>query len=329
MVIKDIYYNRDYCKLYEKSEDGTLESFVLDCEYGTVEHLFIKRKIHSEGVSGYFDIITPYGYGGPIITDCKDKKLLIAEFKKSFSEYCRENNIVSEFIRFHPIYENAPDFTEVYDTQYSRHTVGTNLKDFDDPVRAEFAKSLRKELRRAVEAGVTCQVIRGPKELNTFRRLYEETMDRNKAAGYYYFGDDYWDAIVERLGDNVLELQLVYQDEVIASEIYFIQGKYMHAHLLGGSEKMLELNAGVMLEATAARWGRDNGYEYIHHGGGRTSADDDSLFLYKMKYGKNTRFDFYVGKKVWNQEVYDLLVSERIKEKGEPEDKNFFPAYRA
>lgn len=68
---------------------------------------------------------------------------------KKFTKYCIDNYIVSEFIRFHPIFENALDFKGIYDVAYSRHTVGTNLKDYDDPVQAEFSKSLRREIRKA------------------------------------------------------------------------------------------------------------------------------------------------------------------------------------
>ena len=103
----------------------------------------------------------------------------------------------------------------------------------------------------------------------------------------------------------MLEIQLIYENEIIASEMYFIEGDLMHAHLLGSSQKMLDLDAGALLEATAARWGHEHGYRYIHHGGGRTSAEDDSLYTYKKKYGKNTEFDFYVGKKIWDREKYD------------------------
>ena len=127
-MMKDIYYNPEYCKLYEKIEDGTVETFTCESEAGKIEHLFIKRKIHSDTVDGYFDIITPYGYGGPLIIDCRNKESLLAEFGKSFSAYCEQNRIVSEFIRFHPISQNALDFTGIYDVEYSRHTVGTNIR---------------------------------------------------------------------------------------------------------------------------------------------------------------------------------------------------------
>lgn len=326
---KDIYYNEYYGKLYEDTENGKLEKFEVVSEYGKIEHIFIKRKIEIGDDNNWYDIVTPYGYGGPIITECKNKEKLLDQFTENFTEYCANNNIVSEFIRFHPIFENALDFQNIYDVTYSRHTVGTNLKDYDDPVQAEFSKSLRKEIRKAEKNGVTVKTILGPQDLSVFKKLYEETMDRNGAEDYYYFPDSYYEYILKYLNKFVLEIQLIYEDEIIASEMYFIEGDLMHAHLLGSNQKMLDLNAGALLEATAARWGHEHGYRYIHHGGGRTSAEDDSLYTYKKKYGKNTEFDFYVGKKIWNKEKYDELVSLREKELNHKIDSEYFPKYRA
>lgn len=326
---KDIYYNQYYGKLYENIEHGKLQKFEIDSAYGKVEHIFIKRQIPISAGEQYYDIVTPYGYGGPIIIEYKDKEKLLAQFETSFTQYCAENNIVSEFIRFHPIFENALDFQDIYDVVYSRHTVGTNLKDYEDPVQAEFSKSIRREIRKAEKNGVTAKTILEPKDLSAFKKLYEETMDRNEADAYYYFPDSYYEYIIKYLGKSVLEIQLFFENEIIASEMYFIEGDLMHAHLLGSSQKMLDLDAGALLEATAARWGHEHGYRYIHHGGGRTSSEDDPLYTYKKKYGKNTEFDFYVGKKIWDREKYDELVAEKEEKLKHKIDSVFFPKYRA
>lgn len=176
---------------------------------------------------------------------------------------------------------------------------------------------------------MTVRTILEPKDLSVFKKLYEETMDRNEADAYYYFPDSYYEYIIKYLGKSVLEIQLIYENKIIASEMYFIEGDLMHAHLLGSSQKMLDLDAGALLEATAARWGHEHGYRYIHHGGGRTSAEDDSLYTYKKKYGKNTEFDFYVGKKIWDREKYDELVAKREGELNHKIDSDYFPKYRA
>ena len=104
-------------------------------------------------------------------------------------------------------------------------------------------------------------------------------------------------------------------DKMCIRDRYFTAGNILHAHLLGSSKKMLELNAGGLLEAAAAKWGKEHGFRYIHHGGGRSSDPNDALFQYKKKFGKNTEFDFYIGKKIWNKDVYDMLVEMCIRDR--------------
>lgn len=325
----DIYYLPGYGKLCETMEEGEFKVFEYKSDAGHMVNMYIKRPVPWI-INGeqYYDIVTPYGYGGPIILEAVDRDALKHEYSTTFQKHCEKEKIVSEFIRFHPIFQNYKDVDESYNVIYSRQTVGTNLRDFDDPVQKEFAKSLRRDNRKATEKGVTVSIHESPKNLNVFRKLYEETMDRNHADAMYYFPDDYYRLLETELNPYILEIQLNYEGEIIASEMYFTAGDVLHAHLLGSNDKMLELAAGGLLEAAAANWGKEHGYRFIHHGGGRTSDPEDPLFRYKKKFGKNTEFEFYVGKKIWNQNVYDALVEKRLKQ-GIIEDDGFFPRYRA
>ncbi|NLM45162.1 MAG: GNAT family N-acetyltransferase, partial [Clostridiales bacterium] len=117
----DIYFEPDYGKLYEKMENGKCEIFEYTCELGTVYHMFIKREIETKvDDTVWYDLITPYGYGGPIIKRCEAGKenALVNEFGHAFAQYCKENNIVSEFIRFHPVIKNSELFKDIYDVIY-------------------------------------------------------------------------------------------------------------------------------------------------------------------------------------------------------------------
>lgn len=324
----DIYFEPEYGKLCELVDEGRCCAFLLETENGKIRNQFIKRQApYLIDGEKYYDIVTPYGYGGPVILEAADKEKLLAEYRERFGQYCKAEHIVCEFIRYHPIFRNFEDFGTVYDNSYSRHTVGTDLQSFEDPVQSEFGKSARREVRKAEKAGVTCTIHPHPDSLDDFRRLYEETMDRNGAPAMYYFPDGYYYALTHELRRWVLEIRAELAGEILASEIYFISGGLMHAHLLGSSHKLLEIGGGAILEAAAARWGRENGYRYIHHGGGRTSDPDDPLYLYKKKFGKHTEFDFYIGKKIWDPEMYDRIVALRLAD-GEIQNPAFFPVYR-
>ncbi|NBI07991.1 GNAT family N-acetyltransferase [Senegalia massiliensis] len=333
MKYNDVYFTKKYGKLYEKIENGTLEIFEYNSKMGSIKNIFLKREIpiNTNGEK-YYDLITPYGYGGPIIVSCNDeskKDELIKGYYKEFKKFCFKNNVVSEFIRFHPINNNAKDFMEIYEVEYLRKTIGTNLKNYDDPIKSEFKKGCRKEIRRAFNKGVLYKIKKSPTNLDTFKKLYYETMDRNNAVDYYYFDDQYFDDILIHFKDELLLVELIYENKIIASEIYLISSGLIHAHLLGSLDEYLYLSAGCILEYATALWGKENNYDYIHHGGGRTNAEADKLLKNKRKFGKNTEFDFYVGKKIWNKNKYKELVEIRRREKEFNTNNSFFPLYRA
>ncbi|MCR5304340.1 MAG: aminoacyltransferase, partial [Lachnospiraceae bacterium] len=254
------------------------------------------------------------------------RKALSAAFGQAFSEYCRGNNIVSEFIRFDPVTENALDFREVYGAEYNRHTLITDLRG-DDPVAAEFTKSCRKNVRKAMRAGVSFETVTGPGDLKVFKDIYYDTMDRDRAADYYYFGDDYFSRLSGILGDELLMITAYFEGKAIASGIYFIDMDNMtlHVHLSGTLKEYLYLSPAYVLRYALALWGKENGFSMIHHGGGTSSSPEDPLFLFKKQFSGDRFLDFYIGRKIWNPEMYESLC-ERV---GVPEGTGFFPAYRA
>ena len=323
--MKDIYFDENYGKLYEKVEHGEAVVFKCETQNGTIINQFIKREIPLKlDGNTYFDIVTPYGYGGPYIENVINKEDLLKDYEKEFTKYCLDNNIVAEFVRFHPLFDNAKDVDSIYHPFYNRHTLGTNLKDFDDPIREEFSKSCRKHIRSKLNMGMSFRVTNNPTNFDTFKKCYYSTMERNEATDYYYFDDDYFNKIHEFYGPNTILVETIYNDETIAAGLYYICNKIIHIHLSGTLKEYLHLSPAYILRYGVATWGKENGYEMIHHGGGRSSSEEDNLYLFKEQFAKKTKFDFYLGKKVWNQEIYDRLCIEA----GVLNDEEYFPAYR-
>jgi hypothetical protein len=314
--------------LYEKIEGGKCEVFEYKNVLGTVRHMFIKREIRTRIDSRvYYDLVTPYGYGGPLIINCVEgkQKELVQSFMSAFQDYCEENNVISEFVRFHPIFKNARYFGDYYNAEHVRNTIGTNLKDYSDPVLCEFSKSCRRNIRDALKRGITFEIIENPESLYDFKEIYYSTMQRNNAVEYYYFDDEYFENCVKLLGRNIVLVKAIYQNTTIAMGLYFQYNKLIHIHLSGTLSAFLHLSPAYVLRYAITLWGKEHGYELIHHGGGRTDSCDDSLYLFKKQFGKNTELEFWVGKKIWNDEAYSVLCDAV----GVDHDTSYFPAYRA
>ena len=246
----DIYFDENYGKLYEYTEDGKTEVYEYKDENGTISNQFVKRKIPIKiGEKEYFDIVTPYGYGGPIIKNCIEgkKEELIKAYIKEFQNYCDKNSIVSEFVRFHPLVNNVNDFKEVYNAKYMRKTLGTNLKEFDEPVNSEFSKSCRKNIRQAINKGITYKITKAPENIHNFKEIYYSTMDRNNATDYYYFQDEYFEKVLKYFKENVLLVEAIFEEKTIACGLYFIYNKTIHLHLSGTFCEFLYLSPAYIL----------------------------------------------------------------------------------
>lgn len=326
MAIADIYFDTRYAELCAMAEEGEVCEFKCEETYGIVTYLFLKRPINLNGeFAGWYDIVSPYGYGGPIIQcceeNCKDK--LVKVFAEKFGVYCKNNNIVSEFIRFHPILNNARDFKQVYEVIYSRKTVGTNLEEYD--IAQECSKSCRKHIRQILNKGITYKVTYSPEDLQGFKEIYYSTMDRNEASEYYYFDDEYFDKCEEYFKESLLTVEAIYENKVIAMNLCFVSEDTIHIHLSGTLSEYLYLSPAYILRYALLEWGKDHGIKRIHHGGGRSSAQDDSLYRFKKQFGVHTEYDFYIGKCIRNADVYKKLCEES----GKPINSEYFPAYRA
>ena len=220
--MKDIYFDKNYGKLYEKADNGKAQIFEFENEYGKISNQFLIREI-PEKIDGktYYDLITPYGYGGPIIENLTgNKEKLISEFENEFSKYAKENNIVSEFVRFHPIIKNYEDFGKMYNSIYMRKTLGTNIEKYDDPVQAEFSKSSRKTIRQILKQGVTYRIIENPENLDEFKRIYYLNMERKSAEEYYFFDDNYFNLILKNFKNNIILAQSIYENYSIRIIFY-------------------------------------------------------------------------------------------------------------
>ena len=323
--VVDIYFDDNYGKLYEKIEKGKAMKFEFNSSNGKITNQFLIREIPEKiNEKTYYDIVTPYGYGGPIIEKIDgNKETLINEYEEAFSKYCGENNIVSEFIRFHPIVKNYEDFEKIYNPNYLRKTLITKLNE-EDVIQKQFGKSCRKNIRQAINKGITYKVTEAPDNIGTFKDIYYSTMDRNNATDYYYFDDEYFANILKYFKNNVILVEAIFEGKTIAAGLYFVYKNIIHIHLSGTLTEYLYLSPAYILRYAVTLWGIEKGYEYIHHGGGRSNSPEDTLYLFKKSFSKLYDVDFYIGKKIWDKDVY----AELCKMKNIDEDDGFFPAYR-
>ncbi|MGL4402165.1 MAG: lipid II:glycine glycyltransferase FemX [Fusobacteriaceae bacterium] len=324
----DIYFKEEYGKIYELNGEGKLGTFKIDGENGSVIYNFLKREIpiKLEGNS-YYDIITPYGYGGPLFSDYSDEKALEKlknQFGIEFSQYCTDENIVSEFVRFHPIIKNH-EFVEAYmDVIYNRDTICIEIAGEDEgKIWESFTCKCRNNLHKAFRNNITVEI---RQDIDIFYEIYLKTMERNCATSYYYFSKEFFRNTMELLGDGAKIFLASHEGKIVSGILVIHGGEYVHNHFSGTDPEYRDLGANNMLIFEAAKWGGRNGKRYFHLGGGCTD-NSDSLYRYKSTFTKNDPYKFYTGQKIHNTEIYQKLVEEREKIEG-IENRDYFPLYR-
>lgn len=324
----DIYFLPEYGFLNEQIEGGKVQVYDFACDYGHIRSVFIKRPVPVllEGEQ-FYDAITPYGYGGPLVMEAEDRGKLLEAYRESYISYCRENRIVDEFVRFHPLAENALDFGNLYETIFNRHTVAVDLMD-DDYSRTQFTPDCRNMIRKAAKKGVRVEIDEECLHLEDFIRLYYGTMDKNGASDYYYFEKSYFDGLRAIEGCSLILINAYVEERMISSAMFMLCGSSMHYHLSSTDRSYYSYASNNAILSSAVEYGREHGLGWLHLGGGLSSDEKDSLFKFKRSFGrmeKNLK-DFYIGKAVFLPDIYSQLCLS-VQNPGSMQS-GFFPAYR-
>lgn len=302
--LQDIYYTADYYKLYEQNGDGKAKLFVYKEKSSIAIYPFMLNEIDKYDLNEkYYDIESAYGYGGPITNNYD--KVFLTNFENAFLKYCIENNIVAEFVRFHPLIKNEDIFNKDINISHNRTTIYLDLTKGIDRIWNDDIKSKnRNMIRKAQKNGLVVEI---SDDYEIFRKIYYETMNKVRASDYYYFNEKYYKEIEKN--NNYFLLNVKKDNTIIASAIFVKYGIYFHYHLAGSLKKYLEFAPNNLLIWEAIKLACDSDAKVFHLGGGLSSSADDNLFKFKSSFSKNTA-NFYIGKRIHNKYVYDYLISE-------------------
>lgn len=272
------------------------------------------------------DLITPYGYGGPVTAGARPP---VASFAAAYGEWCRGRGAVSTFVLFHPLYANH-ELGFGFEVQPLAGTIAWDLAAREDaePAGALLAgmhRHHRRMVRRALNDGAEVRTqVCAPGDaggLAGFRDLYEETMRRADADPFYLFGDAYWASLAD--GVPMVLVEVWRGDERLAAVLGLTGAPWLHYHLGASSETGRGLGASHLAIYSLARWGQEQGYTRLHLGGG-VGGKRDSLLLYKERFAPGGEVAAAIGKAVHDPERYRSLTGQ-----AEISYEGFFPAYRA
>lgn len=316
----DVQYMCNYLKLFADYEQGEALLCIYEDENGLVYYPFIKKSIDN---TKYFDITGPYGYGGPLYKVIKSKCELARGFREEFDKYCNENNIISEFIRFHPMLDNHKYLQNHLEVLEIKKIVYVDLTKSEEEIFASYKSSNRRCIKQAIRENV--EVFKDNNSFEDFKKIYEDTMDRNSATDYYYFNDSFFKTINSTMGNNIDYYYSKREDKVIATELVLYSRDFAHSYLGGTLRDFFQYKPNHLLCHEVILDCKRRGMKYYILGGGYYPKD--GIFNYKLTYNPTGIRSYYVGKKIHNNSIYENLVKEIFKE-DEMENVNYFPLYR-
>lgn len=323
------FYKIEILKLYRK-KDNRLMYFLFTLDGKPIIIMpFILNDISVLGKkTPYQDIQSPFGYSGPLFKQgIKDS--LVIEFWKVVDQCYKDNNVVSEFIRF--------SLNNNY-RHYSGALINTlkNIKgyilDGDEAQWKGFKPKVRKNYHKAEKNRLTFNMYHKnitKEALDDFYKIYISTMKRNEAEQRYFFSKSYFKNFIDNNPEYCALAIVSHENMPISVELILLSENTMYSFLGGTHSEFFDKRPNDFLKVNTITWGRNHNYSYYILGGG--IMNDDGLYRYKKSFfPKDPEVDYKTGRKIINENIYKELVEESLSITYDNDDisEGLFPKYR-
>lgn len=320
----EVFYLSGYSKAFmeETPKNGIpILLFYEDGEDRAINIIFrrdvaLDKKLAGKVEPGrYFDLITPYGYGG-FWGNVSDWDKL----NEIYTTYCMNNHYVCEFVRF----ELFNDYYTHYngDVETRTHNIVRSLEMPSDEMWMDFKQKVRKNIKRANTYNLDIIIEPTDAHLEDFLRIYNSTMDRTNAENEYYFSRRFYENINE-MQSNVMYFYVVYEGKIVSAELVVYGSQNAYSFLGGTDREYFDVRPNDFLKYEIIKWAKGKGFKNFVLGGGYGA--DDGIFQYKLCFAPHGECDFYIGRKIFDKVSYDKLVGLRLRE---VLNENYFPLYR-
>lgn len=328
----DVFYMHEYVMAFMKENPANGEPILLYYENGAnisdraINVVFRRDVALDEHMVGkiekgtYYDLITPYGYGG-FWGDVSDFETL----NREYNEYCQNNHYVCEFVRFELFSDYHSHFDGAVETR--THNVVRSLDMPIDDIWMDFKQKVRKNVKRAIKNNLQIIIENTGEYLDDFLAIYYGTMERSNAEQEYYFSKEFFETL-NGMRDNIMYFHVVHEERIVSTELVIYGVENVYSYLGGTNREYFDLRPNDFLKFEIIKWAKEKGLKNFVLGGGYGS--DDGIFQYKASLAPNGVKDFYIGRKILDTAAYDKLC--RIR--GVKSNRNdltqigYFPEYR-
>ncbi|MBN3960620.1 FemAB family protein [Nostoc sp. NMS8] len=336
----DIYHLPGYFELEAKRSKGFPEAILIQQGDNLLFAPYILRNCNdiipnTSFETDIFDIISPYGYSGILISDAVTHAPEFVAFAMAeMQQILKSKHVCSAFFRLHPfINHKLPELFKENIFQVHGQTISVDLSLTDAQIWNQTKADRRNKINKCKRFGLTSRVINfNNYYIEEFIKIYEETMQRVGALKTYFeFDYDYCIQLNKKLGNSLYLCIVEFEDTIASMGLYSEYCGIVQA-LFGGTKTEFVKLSPSSLEIDYIRfWARERGNKILHLGGG-LGSQKNSIYNFKASFSKQSH-SFLTMQWIISQQSYFHLVDKKARFLNvEPQhllDLNFFPAYRS
>lgn len=263
--------------------------------------------------NGLKEAYSAYGYGGLL-----GKLPLSEDDVREMRRFLSSKSIIAVFIRHSPFLENNLLLPNKL-IEINRRTYAKKLNNFE--TIGDYLKTVSSQLRRHVNIAIKndlCVRITPLSEVkeskvSQFYQIYKSLMQRKEASGYYLFSEKFFlDHIVKLMHSCDLVEVIKNNDEKQVAAAFFLKDQtgFVHYHLGAGSGDATNLQAMKLLFASSIYLYGQQGFSFMHLGGGHLLDESDGLSRFKLNFA-DIKLDFFCSKIICDDLKYE---SERLRQ---------------
>lgn len=318
----DIYHSIEWLLLNKDLQEGEINCIFLEKDQNCAFFPLIKRNIES---TSYFDLITPYGYGGVAFSKTTD-----ANFKENVFERLKESlsnsKCISIFLRLHPLLnQNVIVNGAVFD---NGTTLAINLDSSYPDIYSRYSSGHKYDLKKSKKNENIC-IVDDVDFLffDDFIEIYLETMRYLNASDFYFFDKEYFYTMKKLLAEKLKLVVVKLNDQIIGASLFMLHNGIIQYHLSGTTIEGRKYQPSKLILDYMVNWGVSQGYTFLHLGGG-VGGQQDALYKFKKGFAADD-YSFYTVRLITNNTIYRKLCSDLNFTDVEIDNiSDFFPLYR-
>ncbi len=328
---REPFAHPDYLAIFSGSGE-TPHAAVVETSHGTSLVPLLLRSIpgaFDPSGNALTDASSPYGYGGPFGTTPES----LAEAWSVIADWMELQGIVSLFGRLSvqaPVPESVAGRIAV---RSNADNIVVNLQRPAEEQWAHYEHKVRKNVKKALRAGLTVHVGTAFTDLPEFVALYSATMDRRGAADWYKFDHAFFASLTDQLAGSYVAAEVRdASNRLVSAELVLCSDAYLYSFLGGTLPDAFPHAPNDLLKHEVIDYGRESGRVGYVLGGGY--AANDGIYRYKRSFDPDGVLPFSRVEIVGSHSTYQHLVDLRYADtRGAGQDANtapdYFPAYRA